>query len=140
MNTPIHILKDRYSRYAHRHGFGIQSPWAYELVRDVLFEKNAYYAYREQNLMDEYARLMFRIRNHFRSPWNIVEYEGNATTEINTSNYSADTILIIKKDTPHNIEEWNKVVRSNDSAVTFDMKQCGIAFFDHKRAKQNYTL
>ena len=33
-------------RWRHRHGFGLHSPWVYEFVRDVLFESNAYYAFR----------------------------------------------------------------------------------------------
>ena len=32
-------------RWRHRHGFGIHSPWAYELVRDALFETLPYYAF-----------------------------------------------------------------------------------------------
>lgn len=32
-------------RLLHRHGFGIQSPWAYHLVTDVLFDKSQFYAY-----------------------------------------------------------------------------------------------
>ena len=34
-------------RWLHRYGFGIQSPWAYELVRNVLFEPLRYYAFDE---------------------------------------------------------------------------------------------
>lgn len=34
-------------RFLHRHGFGIQSPWAYSLVTGVLFCKSSYYAFDE---------------------------------------------------------------------------------------------
>ncbi len=71
-------------RIWHRYGFDIQSPWAYELVRDVLFEKLPYYAYdklqivRENFPKDGYKysqkadERLFRIANYF-APANIIE-------------------------------------------------------------------
>ena len=61
-------------RVFHRYGFGIQSPWAYSLVRNVLFEPLRYYAYDE--LKAKHAECsrkerkrneqLFRIVNHFK--------------------------------------------------------------------------
>ena len=61
-------------RFFHRYGFGIQSPWAYSLVRNVLFESLRYYAYddlrrkyptqsRKERKRNEQ---LFRIVNHFK--------------------------------------------------------------------------
>ena len=61
-------------RFFHRYGFGIQSPWAYSLVRNVLFEPLRYYAFDE--LQAKHAQCskterkrneqLFRIVNHFK--------------------------------------------------------------------------
>ena len=61
-------------RFLHRYGFGIQSPWAYSLVRNVLFEPLRYYAYDE--LREKFPQCskterkrneqLFRIVNHFK--------------------------------------------------------------------------
>jgi len=61
-------------RFLHRYGFGIQSPWAYSLVRNVLYEPLRYYAYDE--LREKFPQCskteqkrneqLFRIVNHFK--------------------------------------------------------------------------
>ena len=61
-------------RFFHGYGFGIQSPWAYSLVRNVLFESLRYYAF--DDLRQKYPNLsrkerkrneqLFRIVNHFK--------------------------------------------------------------------------
>lgn len=61
-------------RFFHRYGFGIQSPWAYSLVRDVFYEPLGYYAY--DTLRKKYPQQtkhqrrqneqLFRIFNHFK--------------------------------------------------------------------------
>ena len=67
----------------HRRGFDVQSPWAYMLVRDVLFEPLHYYAYEELRLLRksfatpwslsaEDDEQLYRIANHF-APQSIVE-------------------------------------------------------------------
>lgn len=71
-------------RWLHRYGFGIQSPWAYELVRNVLYEPLRYYAYDE--LRQKYPECskterkrneqLFRIVNHFKPA--TIEIVGNA--------------------------------------------------------------
>lgn len=61
-------LLEHLSRLRHSRGFGVHSPWAYEIVRDVLPEKCAYYAYHDINRVfgDEarLARMVFRLLVH----------------------------------------------------------------------------
>ena len=60
------------NRLRHRLGFGVQSPWAYEFVRDALFEKSRYYAFDhlQGNRADEQ---LFRIIQ-WLSPSQVHEY------------------------------------------------------------------
>ena len=61
-------------RFVRRYGFGIQSPWAYSFVKDVLCEKLRYYAYddlllqfpgRKVNAIKRDEQL-FRLVNFFK--------------------------------------------------------------------------
>ena len=68
----------------HRHGFDVQSPWAYEMVCDVLFEPLRYYAYDQLNLLrkvfttesgstTDMDEQLFRLANH-TSPSLAIEF------------------------------------------------------------------
>lgn len=63
-------------RFRHRRGYGIHSPFAFQLVTGVVYEKGEYYAYRElaearkhmpQALPERDDRLMLRLINHHRA-------------------------------------------------------------------------
>ncbi len=83
MNRLLNILTEPLRAW-HRRGFDVQSPWAYELVCDVLFEKLSYYAYdtlkpvrerfseHERKCSQKEDERLFRIANRF-SPANIIE-------------------------------------------------------------------
>lgn len=56
----------------HRRGYGIHSPWAFSLVRGVIYERCRYYAYeglhfiykeRRRNIAERDLRLLFRLTN-----------------------------------------------------------------------------
>lgn len=51
-------------RFLHRHGFGIQSPWAYKLVTNVLFCKSNYYAF--ESLKHQFPKNQKRNKQLFR--------------------------------------------------------------------------
>ena len=89
MNPLVLNLKrnlTRVARWKHHAGFGIQSPSAFSLVTDVVYEKHPYYAYdtleklqREKAETDgldegreEVNRLLFRLVNYLQ-PHTIVE-------------------------------------------------------------------
>ncbi len=68
-------------RINHCRGFGIQSPWAFTLARDVINERNRYYAYdilkqeypNTSSLRRKLAQLYLRLSN-FSHPKVIVDY------------------------------------------------------------------
>lgn len=62
-------LKEYLSRVGKSRGFGIQSPWAYSFVREVIYETCPYYAYAEidsrigNSAERKWAKLHFRVSN-----------------------------------------------------------------------------
>lgn len=61
-------------RFRHRCGYGIHSPYAFEWVTGVIYEKEEYYAYPELRLLsltsslrEKDVLLLFRIANHARA-------------------------------------------------------------------------
>ena len=61
-------------RFRHRKGYGVHSPYAYNFLRDVIYESNHYYAYDEiekkvkgncwqRMVMRKRERLLFRLKN-----------------------------------------------------------------------------
>lgn len=92
--TSIYMSFIRYilqypNRFRHRLGFGVQSPWAYQFVRDALFEKSRYYAF--DHLQGSRAdEQLFRIIQ-WLSPSHVDEYAASAITHqyITLANVSA---------------------------------------------------
>ena len=62
-------LMDYISRIGKARGFGIQSPWAYSFVRDVVMEQTPYYIYKEidsrvKARCRKWTKLYFRLANY----------------------------------------------------------------------------
>lgn len=144
LRRTTHLLLTSFIRAAHRRGFGIQSPWAYELIRDVLFEPLPYYAYEEQHLTTPLQQQLYRIRNHFKGHPIIVidDKTEHAGTLCRNEILSAtpDTILIVEHTHNENADLWNRIVADPRAIITFDMGRRGMVTFDPKRIKQNYLL
>lgn len=140
----MHLLKTWVPRALHRRGFGIQSPWVYEMVRDVLFEPLAYYAYEEQGLRTGLQRQMFRIQNHFRGHRVVVIDEvaemADARYEDALSNVEPGMVVVVEHADDANADLWQRAVHDERTVITFDMGKRGLIVFDFKRVKQNYLL
>lgn len=58
----------KFNLYRHSRGFGVHSPWAFAIVRDILPERGAYYVYADiNNVFGRDARLarkVFRLLVH----------------------------------------------------------------------------
>lgn len=133
----LYNLRTALPRWWHRHGFGIQSPTDYELVRDVLFEPLHYYAYDEQGLRSKADRQLYRIR--LWQPDTIIvncpaDYD-NALPCV-----SDNTVMIVENISGSNEQLWQKILLDPLARVTFDMRHRGLILFDSKRIKQNYIL
>ena len=144
LRRSIHLFLTSLPRAIHRRGFGIQSPWAYELIRDVLFEPLHYYAYKEQELNAPLERQIFRIRNHFKGhPMVVIEEKGEVAAqqyEEAVRQVTPDTVLIMEHIHDENADLWTRTVNDPRAIVTFDMRKRGMVIFDPQRIKQNYLL
>nr|MCR5314134.1 hypothetical protein [Bacteroidaceae bacterium] len=127
-------------RVWHRHGFGVQSPSDYELVRDVLCERLSYYAYREQNMKKETERLLYRLRLHYGD--RLVCSEADSFSDYDKVLHSNDDTLVFFLDniSYNNLPLWKYILNDSRARVTFDMGNCGLVIFNQKRIKQNYLL
>ncbi len=124
----------------HRHGFGVHSPHDYELVKDVLFEKMAYYAYDEQSLTRNKDRQMYRLKLHFGDNLIYAENDADGIYEQLASSVADGKVLVIENLSGKNYPLWKKILGDNRARVTFDMGNRGLVLFDKKRIKQNYLL
>lgn len=127
-------------RLRHRWGFGVQSPWAYELVRDVFFEELSYYAYEEQGLKTKSDRQLWRIRNRFRNSLVVLSDTACAEYDKVADAAAPDTMLVVEKLNGINASLWEHVLNDPRATVTFDLGKRGVISFDPKRIKQNYIL
>ncbi len=118
----------------------MHSPWAYELVRDVFFEKLHYYAYEEQQLKTETERQLWRIKNRFGSDLVVLSDSALNEYEKVASTACPETILVLENIDGVNAEVWSRVLADSRATVTFDLMKRGVISFDPKRIKQNYIL
>lgn len=133
----LYNIKTALPRWWHRHGFGIQSPTDYELVRDVLFEPLHYYAYAEQGLNSEADRQLYRIR--LWQPDTII-VSSTADYDRALPAVSDSTVMVIEDISGSNEQLWQRILLDPVARVTFDMRHRGLILFDSKRIKQNYIL
>ncbi len=143
LQRATHLVLTALPRAIHRRGYGIHSPWAYELVRDVLFERHQYYAYQEQH-MNAQQQQLYRICNHYRNqPVVIIDQKAQAAAvsyEEAVQHANAQTVLIVEHIHNDNAALWQHIVNDPRAIVTFDMRRRGLVTFDNKRIKQNYLL
>lgn len=140
LSRTLYIIRTYPNRLRHRHGYSVQSPWAYELVRDVFFEKLSYYAYQDLHLTTESQRQLWRIQNHFRGDAIVIDEDAPERYGEIADKATDDTVLVIEHIDDRNALLWDEILRDTRCTVTFDLVTRGVVTFDKKRIKQNYTL
>ncbi len=99
-------------RFIRRLGFGIQSPWAYSFVKDVLYERLRFYAYDDLSVLfpgrskAEVRRdeQLFRLVNHFR-PERILVVGGcgDSSLEYMRAANRAAEVVVVTSDSPSDV-------------------------------------
>ena len=137
-------LIDRISRWWHSFGFGIQSPWAYSLVTDVICERLPYYDYeridREYKSRRERRRqkLYLRIRNRFpRCRFYSIDDLSQGRGDVLT-----DEVFVLTgiRNSSEAYKCWIQLRDSDAVGVTFDLYDLALCFPEEGRYKQHYKL
>ena len=133
-------------------GFGVQSPTAYFILRNVLNEKsflNKYQIIYDNDVSypihtTKQERLFFRLHSYFPQIAVIEVLQLNAPTsmEILLSSMSPQSVLLVKKIRMDKVSEeiWNRLVADSHTILTYDLWDCGILFFDNTKIKQNFKV
>lgn len=142
---------DYLRRKAAARGFGIQSPWAYRFVTEVIGERLPYYGYAaiDRRYRDKreraYHRLLLRLGNAVW-PSALIEADiGELTAErvreiaLNAGPHGTLVTTGISRSAEAK-ERWEAVKRHPDVGVTFDLYHFGIAMLDLSIYKQHYRL
>lgn len=131
------------NRIRHRLGYSVQSPWAYDMVHDVLFEKLHYYAYADMHLDTPADRQLWRIENYFgKENVHYISQADDASQIYEQCASLADvhTALVVDGILDGRADLWRNILQDSRATVTFEMYNRGLVTFDKKRIKQNYTL
>jgi len=143
-------IKEYISRVGKSRGFGIQSPWAYRFVTEVIGECCPYYAYEEIDRRchtkreRKFQKLLLRISNFvYPASMELIDVY-NVEKELSSAVEKATckgVIIIegINKDKCAK-EFWTKVKEDDRIGVTFDCYYFGICFLDKEMYKQHYKL
>ena len=142
---------DYFSRIGKSRGFGIQSPWAYSFVTDVIMERLPYYAYeridKEYRTTRErkHEKLMLRIRN-FCHKGEVIIFD------ISNASY-ADIVAVTLRIKEHDAlvveniyasdevyKKWLLLRDTEAIGITFDLYSMAICFSRDSKYKQHYKL
>lgn len=142
-------LLDYLLRIGKSRGFGIQSPWAYSFVRDVIFERHPYYAYAEiedrciSKKEAKRQKLYHRLRNYC--------HDGHLFI-LNLNNYELSSLRNLMNDVGRSdivcIEDiykcqsglWDEIREMDCVGITFDLYDLAIVFPKNDMFKQHYKL
>lgn len=141
------------NRWRHRHGYGVQSPWAFALVRDVLFEPLRYYAFdhlggtpRDEQLFrlalwlptdclmaKDIGETGLRYLLAARPALRLIPFDPSRIDE--------ETVLVVERIRGANRTLWREqVLPLQGRTSAFDMGDRGLAFFSPARQRYLYYL
>lgn len=144
-------IREWLSRVGKARGYGIQSPWAYRFVTEVIGERLPYYGYadieREGGSRRErrYRRLRLRVGNavwpHGLGEADVARLTPDAIRAEARRLGTGGAILVTGiAATPEARRRWEEVKRHPDIGITFDLYRFAICFLDRSRYKQHYRL
>lgn len=145
-------LRERIMRIGKARGFGIQSPWAFSFVTEVIGERWPYYGYEDIERIyknrkeQEFQKLILRVRN-FVYPDNLIVIDNidditDDMLKLTANDSGVKGALVIRGlyDTPDSLARWHEIQHHDNVGITFDLFDFGICFFDRDIIKQHYKL
>lgn len=142
-------------------GFGIQSPWAYSFVTEVVGERLPFYGYdeidrqcrsrRERKLMRLYLRIENFIHGHKLYQLTLAEPLTNRKVDatsveemidiVRSANDTKAAIVVEGIDSSKEAHaQWLLLRDAEEVGVTFDLRHIAICFLDRTMYKQHYKL
>jgi hypothetical protein len=141
-------IPNNISRWWHSMGFGIQSPWAYSFVKDVIGEKSSYYGYdridREYQSKRERRRqkLYLRLRNRYPN-CRIYSLEHlQQLSDAGAEGIRCDEVFVLEgiRTSRSAFNTWLRLRDSDAVGITFDLYDIAICFPRDNKFKQHYKL
>ena len=116
-------------RWPRSHGFGVQPPFAYTFITQVVRDK-VHHDYYE-SLGEHYHRSSFRLQRFYLRLFNFLNEDQcfNSVYVIEDIHASTETLSL-----------WESVVKSPKVVVSFDLYDCGVIFVEGKMPKFNYKV
>lgn len=144
-------LTEYIRRIGKARGFGIQSPWAFSFVTEIIGERLPYYAYadidRQYSSKRErkYEKLKLRVRN-FVYPHPLLEVDIHDTEDARLADMirqcGQQGVIMVKGiwGDEQSLDAWHTLQQRSDVGITFDLYDVGIVFLDTNIYKQHYSL
>ena len=144
-------IKDYLTRVGKARGFGIQSPWAYTFVTQVISEKWPYYAYEDINRMPisrrekQLRKLALRVENYVgRARFREFDVHKDSTDDIIAAarQLAPKGAIILHGiySSPEAQQLWLQLRDNEVVGITFDLYHCAIMMLDRNIHKQHYHL
>ncbi len=144
-------ITDYLSRIGKSRGFGIQSPWAYSMITDVIMESLPYYIYEEidRQYTGKWERkrekLYLRLRNYQNGkPFCIIDLcQASLQSILQQANSMPQDALIVLENlnhSPQTLALWQSIKANPAIGITFDLRRIALCFMPCGRIKQHYKL
>lgn len=118
-------------RFGASHGFGIQSPFAFQFVMEVVRDRRKYEGYDSLEVQYGLTGQAVRLQKFYYRLLRYLERKDGLGS------------VIIVEGIHRNGERqkiWREIIASENVGVSFDLYDCGVVFLDSKVHKRNYKV
>lgn len=162
--SPYNLLR-RITRWLrqirHRQGYGVHSPLAFNFITDVIYNREAYYAYQklaqpltasitrlglydpDSGLTEKDLRLLFRIANHQQAHHICITTHTTTTATNAIQAYicaACPSAELVDDPAEADLIYTDTPPHPTQSAITFDLGRLHIHLIRHKITPQHYVI
>ena len=116
-------------RWPRSHGFGVQAPFAFAFVTQVVRDKQYHDFYESLDLDSDESTL--RLRKFYLRLYYFLSLD-----------HRFNEVYVIERihSSERNFALWESVIQSSKVVVSFDLYDCGVLFLDGNMPKINYKV